>query len=56
MQQIFTEHNLVRAQTLAIVEGPSPDRKRILLQFLYESKKQTFSSSGANPLPYQTGS
>ena len=28
---------VVRAQTLAVLEGLDPDRKRILLQFLYES-------------------
>jgi Pentapeptide repeats (8 copies) len=28
---------VVRAQTLALLEGLDPDRKRILLQFLYES-------------------
>jgi uncharacterized protein YjbI with pentapeptide repeats len=28
---------LVRAQTLTVLEGLDPDRKRILLQFLYES-------------------
>jgi uncharacterized protein YjbI with pentapeptide repeats len=27
----------VRAQTLSVLEGLEPDRKRILLQFLYES-------------------
>jgi uncharacterized protein YjbI with pentapeptide repeats len=29
---------VVRAQTLAVLEGLDPDRKRILLQFLYESR------------------
>jgi len=28
---------VARAQTLAVLEGLDPDRKRILLQFLYES-------------------
>jgi uncharacterized protein YjbI with pentapeptide repeats len=29
---------VVRAQTLAVLEGLDPNRKRILLQFLYESR------------------
>jgi hypothetical protein len=29
---------VVRAQTLAVLEGLDPDRKRILLEFLYESE------------------
>jgi hypothetical protein len=29
---------IVRAQTLTVLEGLDPDRKRILLQFLYESR------------------
>jgi hypothetical protein len=28
---------VVRAQTLSVLEGLDPDRKRILLRFLYES-------------------
>src|SRR5918997_1271307 len=32
-----TLSTVARAQTLAVLEGLDPDRKRILLQFLYES-------------------
>ncbi len=44
---------VARAQTLAVLEGLDPDRKRILLQFLYESNlikvdKPVISLAGAN--------
>jgi uncharacterized protein YjbI with pentapeptide repeats len=44
---------VARAQTLAVLEGLDPDRKRILLQFLYESNlikvdKAIISLVGAN--------
>jgi hypothetical protein len=44
---------VVRAQSLAVLEGLDPDRKRILLQFLYESNlikgdKPVISLMGAN--------
>jgi len=45
---------VVRAQTLTVLEGLDPDRKRILLQFLYESglipKDNTVFSLAAAPL------
>jgi pentapeptide repeat protein len=45
---------VVRAQTLTVLEGLDPDRKRILLQFLYESglipKDKTVFSLAAAPL------
>ena len=33
----FSVQEVVRAQTLSVLEGLDPDRKRILLRFLYES-------------------
>ena len=44
---------VVRAQTLTILEGLEPDRKRILLQVLYESRlidnnERVVSLAGAN--------
>jgi len=44
---------VARAQTLAVLEGLDPDRKRILLQFLYESdlieaEKPVITLRGAN--------
>ncbi len=48
-----TLSTVARAQTLAVLEGLDPDRKRILLQFLYESHlidagEAVISLAGAN--------